>query len=89
MKYLKIFEDYIDRESLLNRAKELSHHLDNTLYGRIYKGNEEQILHELAIQANSSESEKRGAIKMAGKELIDIAQKLFPDAKVGSKFKSI
>lgn len=85
MKYIKLFEDYNNREKLLARAKELSSNLDNTLYKGVFRGNEEEVLHELAIQANSSESEKMGAIRMVGQELIDIAQQLFPDAKVGNK----
>ncbi len=46
----------------------------------------EETLFELAVQANSSQSEKSGAIKSAGPRIIEIAQTLYPNAKVGDKF---
>ncbi len=47
----------------------------------MFKGNEEKFLFEIAQQANNSESEKRGAIKVAGEKLIELALRLYPNAK--------
>lgn len=76
-----------ERQKLIDEAKDLSDNVKG-IYKGVFKDNTEESLFEAAIQANSSESEKKGAIKTFGKEIIDIAQKLFPDAKVGDKFNS-
>jgi hypothetical protein len=57
-------------------------------YKRIFKDNEEQFLFEMAVQSNTLDA-KNGAIDVAGKELINLAIKLFPNSKVGDVFNPI
>lgn len=54
-------------------------------YREIFKDNEEQFLFEMAVQCNTLDA-KKGAIDVAGKELIDLAIKLYPNAKLGDSF---
>ena len=69
----------------LSKAKTLENNITG-FYKGAFKGNEELFLFEMAQQANNSESEKSGAIKVAGKELVELALKLFPNVKIGHKF---
>lgn len=71
-----------NKQALLDKASSLADNVKG-VYSPIFKDNVEQSLYEAAVQANSSEGEKEGAIKVFGKEIVDIAQKLYPHAKVG------
>jgi len=70
------------------KAKELGDSIEG-VYKALFKQNPEQTLHEFAMQANSSDKEKEGAIITAGKELISLAQKIFPNARNGDVYKSM
>jgi hypothetical protein len=74
------------KEQLVEKAKSLSDNVQG-LYKDVFKENVEESLFEAAIQANSSAGEKKGAIATFGKEIVDIAQQLYPNAKVGDSFK--
>lgn len=73
------------REELINEAKSLYKDVQG-VYRNVFLEKTEQVLFEIAIQANSSESEKRGAINTFGEKLVKIALNLFPNAKVGDDF---
>ena len=51
--------------------------------------NPQKFLYEIASQANSSLSEKQGAIAVTSENIVRIAQELFPDAKSSTPYSSI
>lgn len=59
------------------------------IYRTLFTTNPEQVLFETALQANSSELEKKGAEIVLGKERVALAQKIFPNAKNGDVYKSL
>jgi hypothetical protein len=69
----------------LDKVKSLKENIQG-FYKDIFDGNEKQIMYEAAVQANSSESEKSGAISVFGPEIIALSQETFPNAKVGSTY---
>lgn len=71
----------------LAKAKLLGDNITG-FYKGIFKDNEEQFLFEMAVQSNTLDA-KNGAIDVAGKELVDLAIKLFPNSKVGDVFNPI
>jgi hypothetical protein len=56
------------------------------VYKEIFAKDPGQALFETAVQANSSASEKVGAIKAFGENIVRIAQQLYPDAKPGDRY---
>lgn len=85
--YTPSFKSEFGDWELLQETKEVKEPITG-IYKDIYKGNEEHALFEAAIQANSSENEKAGAIRVFGKERVTLAQKLFPNVKVGDVYQS-
>lgn len=83
--YTSEFINWFGDWESLSKAKFLGDNITG-FYKTIFKGNEEQFLFEMAVQANSNEISKNGAIKIAGEELINLALKLYPNAKIGDKF---
>jgi len=83
--YSAEFKKWFGDWELLAKAKLLGDNIKGILKSS-FKGNEEEFLFEMSIQANNSESERRGAIKVAGEELISFALKLYPNSKIGDKF---
>ncbi len=69
----------------LAKSKTLGDNISG-VYKSIFKGNEEQVLFELAQQANNSNQERIASEKLAGKELVELALQLYPDTKIGEKF---
>lgn len=86
--YTPSFKKKFGNWELLSEAKK---HIENVkgVYKDLIKDKTQQILFEVAIQANSSTSEKSGAIATFGKELVKIAQQLYPNAKVGDQYAPI
>ncbi len=82
------FKAWFGDWELLKEAMDLRKDIPSDIFQVMFQKNPEQALFEGAIQANSSESEKEGAIAAYGKRMIEIAQKLYPDAKVGDEFRS-
>lgn len=81
-KYLRdngITEDQLIREKdLMDRAGKLSYQVKG-MYKSLIQENPWEVLKNAAYQANSSKGEKRGAVATFGKEIVDIAQELFPN----------
>ncbi len=82
--FIKFFGNW----EVLAKAKLLGDNIKG-FYKNIFKGNEEHFLFEMAMQANSSEEERQGAIDVAGKELIELALELYPNVKLGDEFKPV
>lgn len=78
------FGNWIEAPSLIKQAQSID--LSRTIYGYAPLGDREQIMFEIAIQANSSKSEKRGAIEVVGADFVKLSERLYPTAKVGDKF---
>jgi hypothetical protein len=70
---------------IIAKAKSLENNVTG-FYKKMFKGNEELFLFEMSVQANNSESERSGATRVAGEELIELALKLYPNAKVGDEY---
>lgn len=56
------------------------------LYKSVYLNDIEAFLFEISIQANSSKSERNGAIETVGEKIVELALELFPNSKVGDEF---
>jgi hypothetical protein len=78
------FINWFGNWETLAKAKLLRDNIKG-FYREIFKDNEEQFLFEMAVQCNTLDA-KKGAIDVAGKELIDLAIKLYPNAKLGDSF---
>ena len=76
----------VENKEAIEKAKKLAIQR-NDVWGKLFHDNIETALIEASEQANSSEGEKRSAINFYGKEFIDIALKLYPDAKAISQRK--
>ena len=71
-----ITEDQLSREKeLIDRAVKLSGDVRG-IYKEIFNSDPRTALQEAAQQANQSSSERKGAIKAFGREIVDIAQRL-------------
>ena len=68
------------------KAKSLFDTIIKGLYKSVANSSPEQFLFEIAIQANSSPSERLGAENAVGKEIVTEALNLYPDVKVGDIF---
>lgn len=79
--------DIVAREQLVQQALKYKDNVKG-LYKDVFPENPEHTLFEAAVQANNSEAEKSGALKVFGPEIVNIAQQLFPNNKVGDRFKS-
>lgn len=79
------FKKWFGDWEALARAKEFIPQIKG-IYKTIFEQDTEQALFEISQQANNSASEKTGSIKAVGKELVEIAQHLYPKTKVGEKF---
>lgn len=84
--YTPVFKNWFGDWEVLEEAKSLEDNVKG-IYKTVFKGNEEKALHEVAIQANNSEAERRGVVRSMGERIVQIAEKMFPDAKVGDEFK--
>lgn len=63
---------------LIDEVRELVPKMQG-IYKEIFQKDPEQGLYEVAQQANSSESERAGAVKTFGERAVEIAQQLFPE----------
>jgi hypothetical protein len=57
------------------------------VYKDMFKANPQQTLYEVSVQAHSSAIEKKEATRIFGKQIVDYATELFPDARVGKPYK--
>lgn len=75
---------------IITKAKLLGSKLKpKSLYSLIFIQNQDKIEHvlfEIAIQANSSAGSKSGVTIAVGKELVDLAVLMYPNAKIGDAY---
>jgi hypothetical protein len=79
--------DSLEEDVLVAEALSYSHRIKG-FYKEIFHQNPRQALFEVAVQYNSGGGDRDGAISTFGKKIVEIARKLFPDAKVGDKFEN-
>lgn len=84
----KFKQTFGDWESI-SEALQYKDEIKSPIYSLIFEEKPQQVLFEAAIQANSSKSEKAGAIKSFGKNIVSIAQKVYPTAKSGDVYKPV
>src|ERR1044072_73790 len=84
----KFKQTFGDWESI-SEAKQYKDEIKSGLYKMAFDGNTQQVLFEASVQAHSSPAEKKGAIKALGKNIVDIAIRVYPNAKVGDTYKPI
>ena len=83
--YSPAFKSWFGNWKSVAQARSLADNIKG-IYKDIFKQDPEQALHEAAIQANSSPSERKGAISTFGEEIVKHALELFPNAKPGDKY---
>lgn len=78
--YSPMFKDWFGEWTKI--AEALTHKGETKgYYAFSFEQDPQQFLYEMASQANNSESERIGAISVAGENIVRIAQDMFPNAK--------
>lgn len=73
------------QDDLIGEAVGLSQNIKG-FYKEIFNQNAAEALFEVAVQANSTESEYENAEKIFGKRIVEIARQLYPDVQARDKF---
>ena len=79
------FKKWFGDWEILAKAEILSNDIKG-VYKNVALNNIERFLFEISQQANSSDSEYKGAIETVGKSIVNLALKLFPDSKVEDEY---
>lgn len=91
--YTPAFTSWFGDWETLEQAKVIKPKLgktgNKTAYGLVFDEDPERALFEFAIQYNSSIEEAIGVENQQGREIVQLATKLFPNAKLGDEFKSV
>ena len=81
----KAFKEWFGDWEILAKAEILSNDIKG-VYKNVALNNIERFLFEISQQANSSDSEYKGAIETVGKSIVNLALKLFPNSRVGDEY---
>lgn len=84
--YTPTFKQEFGDWELLSEAQIYTGRVDG-LYRDMFKQDPQRVLFEVAVQSNGTPIEAREAVRTFGQDLVDIAKKLFPKAKVGVQYK--
>lgn len=68
-----------EQERFINDSVQYADTIEGEMYRNMFKGNPEEFLRYIAQQANSSTSESRGAMNIAGEEIFEAAMRVFPN----------
>ncbi len=82
--FKKKFGDWESLAEAISRVEEIQ-----DIYRRAFLKDPQGILFEASIQSHSSKDENRGVTQIFGTNIIKIARKLYPNVKVGEKYKPI
>ncbi len=80
----ELVESYLKKEQLRENITNLLPNVKG-FYGLVFGANPFEALYEIAVQANSSAPERKGAVASVGEEMVKLAQATHPNAKVGDK----
>lgn len=86
--YTPSFKESFGDWELLSEAQIYGERIDG-IYKDLFKTDPQRTLFELAVQSNGTPIEAKEALKTFGKDLVDIAKKLFPNAKIGSSYRPV
>jgi hypothetical protein len=86
--YTDSFKKKFGNWELVSQAISLKNEIQE-LYRYAFENDPQKTLFEASIQSHSSQDENKGAIKIFGKNIIDIARQLYPNVKVGDRYKPI
>lgn len=70
---------------ILVKAKSLANNIKG-IYAHVFNIDIEQALFEISVQANSNAISKSGVTKSVGEEIVELALKLYPNAKLGDTY---
>lgn len=83
--YTPAFKNTYGDWELISKAKIYEFEV-NGMYESVFPTHTQEAMFNAAMQANSSESERSGAIKAFGPNIVDLSLKLFPSAEVGQAY---
>lgn len=86
--YTDSFKEKFGNWELVAQAISLKGEIQE-LYRYAFENDPQKILFEASVQSHSSSDENKGAIKIFGKNIVNIARQLYPNVKVGDRYKPI